>query len=80
MACRGAFVKRTCHRNEAANEAEVGEVIWVDGRRRVDLQTVVALSCVLKQAVHGVQHLMGQEEEPLPERRGGGEKQMQNSE
>lgn len=27
----------TCHRNEAADETEVGEVVWIDGRGRVDL-------------------------------------------
>lgn len=54
-----------CHCYEAADEAEVGEVVGVDGRGRVDLQTVVAFAGVLEQAVHGVQHFMGQEEKPL---------------
>lgn len=55
----------TCHGNEAAYEAEVGEVVRVDSRGWVDLQTVVALAGILKQAVHGVQHFMGQQEEPF---------------
>lgn len=58
----------TCHRNEAAYEAEVGEVVWVDSRGWVDLQTIVALAGILKQTVHGVQHFMGQQEEPLSKR------------
>lgn len=60
------------HGDEAAYEAEVGEVVGVDGGGRVDLQAVVALAGVLKQAVHGVQHLVGQQEEPLPGRPPGG--------
>ena len=59
----------TCHCDEAAYEAEVGEVVRVDSRGRVDLQTVVALTGVLKQTVHGVQHFMGQQEEPLSEKK-----------
>lgn len=53
------------HCYEAADEAEVGQVVGVDGRGRVDLQTVVAFAGVLKQAVHGVQDFMGQEEKPF---------------
>lgn len=62
-ACVGSMW--TCHCNEAAYEAEVGEVVRVDGRGRVDLQTIVALAGILEQTVHGVQHFMGQQEEPL---------------
>lgn len=58
----------TCHCNEAAYEAEVREVVWVDSRCWVDLQTVVTLSGILKQTVHGIQNFMGQQEEPLSER------------
>lgn len=54
------------HGDEASNEAEVCEVVWVDGGGRVDLQTVVVLAGVFKQTVHGVKHLVGQQEEPLP--------------
>lgn len=41
-------------------------MVGVDGGCRVNLQTVVVLAGVLKQTVHGVQHLMGQQEEPFP--------------
>lgn len=68
--CMCADTMWTCHCNEAANEAEVGEVVWVDGWGRVDLQAVVALAGILKQTVHGVQHFMGQQEEPLSAKRG----------
>lgn len=54
------------HGDEAADEAEVGEVVGVDGGGGVDLQAVVVLARVLEEAVHGVEHLVGQEEEPLP--------------
>lgn len=62
------FSLQTHHCDEAADEAEVGEVVWVDGGGRVDLQAVVALASVLKQAVHGIQHLVGQQEEPFSAR------------
>lgn len=55
------------HGNEASNELEVLEVIRVDVRGRVDLQTVVVLSSILKKTVHGIQNLVGQQEKPLPE-------------
>lgn len=54
------------HGNEAADEAEIGEVVGVDGGGRVDLQAVVVFASVLEEAVHGVEHLVGQEEEPFP--------------
>lgn len=59
----------THHGDEAAYEAEVGEVVGVDGGGRVNLQAVVALAGVLKQAVHGIQHFVGQQEEPLPKQK-----------
>jgi hypothetical protein len=40
-------------------------MVWVDVRGRINLQTVVVIAGVLKQAVHGVQHVMGQVEKPL---------------
>lgn len=40
-------------------------MVGVDGGGRVDLQAVVALASVLKQAVHGVEHFVGQQEEPF---------------
>ena len=56
---------RAHHGDEATDEAEVGEVVWIDGGGGVDLETVVVLASVLEQTVHGVQHLMGEQEEPL---------------
>lgn len=41
-------------------------MVGVDGRRRVDLQAIIALSGILEQAVHGVQNLVGQKEKPFP--------------
>lgn len=40
-------------------------MVGVDGGGRVDLQAVVVLPSVFKQTVHGVEHLVGQEEKPL---------------
>ena len=54
------------HGNESPDEAEVEEVVRVDTGGRVDLQAVVAVAGVLKEAVHGVQHVMGQVEKPFP--------------
>lgn len=41
-------------------------MVGVDGRGRVDLETVVVLASILKKAVHGVQNFVGQQEEPFP--------------
>lgn len=60
---------RAHHGDEAADEAEVGEVVGVDGGRGVDLQAVVALARVLEQAVHGVQHLVREQEKPFSGRK-----------
>ena len=54
------------HGDEAPDEAEVGEVVGVDGGGRVYLQAVVVLAGVLEQTVHGVEDLVRQQEEPLP--------------
>lgn len=47
------------HGYESSYKAEVGEVVRVDGGGWVYLQTVVTLASVLKEAVHGVKHLVG---------------------
>ena len=60
------FLSEAHHGDEASDEAEVREVVGVDGGGGVDLQTVVVLAGVFKQTIHGVQHLVGQQEEPLP--------------
>lgn len=59
---------KTNHGNEASYELEVLEVVGVDVGCRVDLETVVIFPGVFKQAVHGVQNFMRQQEEPLPAR------------
>lgn len=46
-----------------ANEFEVVEMFRVDPRVRIDLQRVVVVRRVLKQAIERVEHLVGQEEE-----------------
>lgn len=48
-----------------ADEVEVGEVFRVDRGVRVDLQGIVIVPAVLEQAVLGVEHLAGQQVEPL---------------
>ena len=64
LAKKGALI--TDHSDEPADEPKVHEVVWVDGGGGVDLQAVVAVVGVLKEAVHGVEHLVGEVEEPLP--------------
>lgn len=54
------------HGNEAPDELEVLEVVRVDEGGGVYLQTVVIFAGVFKQAVHRIQNLVGQQEEPLP--------------
>ena len=53
------------HGDEAANEPEIVQMIGVDVRGRIDLQTVVILGRVLKQTVHGIEDLVREQEEPL---------------
>lgn len=55
----------TNHGNEATYELEVLEVVGVDVGGGVDLQTVVIFTSIFKQAIHGVQDLVRQQEEPL---------------
>lgn len=58
----------TNHGDEASNELEILEMVGVDVRGRVDLETVVIFTSIFEQAVHGVQNFVGQQEEPLPVR------------
>lgn len=51
--------KKHYHGDEASNELEVFEVVGVDVGGGVYLKAVVVFASVLKQAVHGVQHLVG---------------------
>lgn len=46
-----------------ANEFEVIEMLWVDSRVGVDLESVVVVGGVLEQTVEGVEHFVRQEEE-----------------
>ena len=46
-----------------ADELEIVQVLRVDTRRWVDLQRVVIVRRVLEQAVEGVEHLVGEQEE-----------------
>ena len=54
------------HGDNSPHKLEEGQMLWVDAGCRVDLQGVTVLAGVLEQTVHGVQHLVGQVEEPLP--------------
>lgn len=62
------YWKMTNHGYEASYELEILEMVRVDVRGRVDLETVVIFTSVFEQAVHGVQNFVGQQEEPLPVR------------
>lgn len=55
------------HCNESADEPEVHEVVGIDARGCVNLQTVVTGTGIFKQAVHGIEDIVRQVEKPLPE-------------
>lgn len=54
------------HGNKSSDKLEIFEVVWVYGRGRVDLQTVVVFTRIFKKTVHGVQNFMRQQEKPFP--------------
>jgi hypothetical protein len=54
------------HGDESTNKFEIMQMVRVNKGRSVDLEAVVVLVGVLEQAVHWVQHLMGQQKEPFP--------------
>ena len=54
------------HGDEAPDELEIMQVVGVDVGGGVDLKTVVVLVGVLEEAVHGVEDLVGEQEEPFP--------------
>ncbi len=56
------------HSYDPANKSEVSEMLRIDPGGGVDLEAVVGVPSVLKQAVHGVEHLVGEGEEPFPGR------------
>lgn len=62
------FVIHTNHGDKAPYELKILEVVRVDVGCRVDLQTVVIFAGIFKEAIHGVQDLMREQEEPLPRR------------
>lgn len=56
------------HGDKSSNKLEIFEVVWVDGRGGVDLQTVVVFTGIFKKTIHGVQNFMRQQEKPFPVR------------
>lgn len=42
-------------------------MIGINVRRWIYLQAVIALVCVLEEAIHRVKHLVAQQEEPFPD-------------
>lgn len=53
------------HANDAANEAKVEQVVRVDARVGVDLQRVVVVCRVRKETIDRIEHVVGEQEEPL---------------
>lgn len=53
------------HGNHAADETKVLQVLRVDARVWVNLELVIVGSRILEEAVHGVEHLVRDEEKPL---------------
>ena len=51
--------------HDTSNKLEVAEMLGVDAGVRVDLQRVVVNGRILEQAVKGIEHLVGEEEEEL---------------
>lgn len=47
----------------SSNELEVVQMLRVNTRSRVDLQSVVVVCGVLEETVEGIEHLVGQKEE-----------------
>lgn len=62
------WIKTTNHGDKAPYELKVLEVVRVDVGCRVDLQTVVIFAGIFEEAIHGVQNLVREQEEPLPRR------------
>lgn len=51
---------KDCETNNAADELEVIEMLWVDAGVGIDLKCVVVVSRVFEQAVEGIEHLVRQ--------------------
>lgn len=56
----------TNHSNKSSNVFKIFQMIWIHEGGRIDLQAVVAVTRVHEEAVHRIQHLMRQQEKPLP--------------
>lgn len=54
------------HGDEPPDKLKVVQVIRIDIGRGIDLKAVVVLVGVLEETIHGVQHLVGQQEKPFP--------------
>ena len=59
----------TNHGDESTNIFEIFKMVGVDERRGVDLEAVVRVAGVHKQAVHGVEHFVREQEKPFPKTR-----------
>lgn len=59
---------KTYHRDKPSDKLEVLQVIWINVRRWIYLQAVIAFVGVLEQAVHRIQDLVAQQEKPFPEK------------
>lgn len=51
-----------------ANEFEVIEMLGIDPRMRIDLQCIIVVRRIFKQAIERIKHLMGEKEEKFSER------------
>lgn len=54
--------------NHTADEFEVIEMLRVDARVRINLQGIIIVSGVFEEAVEGVEHFVGEEEEKFTRR------------
>lgn len=56
---------KDCDANNAANEMEIVQMLWIDSRVGVDLQRVDILSGILKEAIVRIEHFVRQQIEPF---------------
>ena len=49
--------------NDTTNEFEVIEVLGVNARMRVNLQSIIVVRRILEETVERIKHLMGEKEE-----------------
>ena len=52
-----------CKTDTTPNELEIVQMLWVNTRRRVDLQRVIVMRRVFEEAVEWVEHLVREKEE-----------------